>query len=338
MSDKVRRIEEKDFQSVYELFDHRKSIEELKWLYTNPENDLIYNAFVSVDINSNITGVIGYITSEYSDNSTTSSGVIPMTWQLKKDYKGIAGVLLFKRILKEADFAIAIQGSMIAQDLYKLFKYKYLSSSYSYLNILDLRKFNKYTRGKNIFKRLALTAVLLPSYLKNILRGDSFDSQINLSPFTGKIDENIVQPNVFGKVITKEYVDWMLKCPLLDTYAFNIKNGNEHIGICILYIKELKNVKLGRIVHLPFLGNDELLWKQVIRTCLTFFKKNDCCLVSGIAHHKMCHKGYKKSGFINIKIDNKPIYIRDGKKHLARVDLTNWHIQYSEGDKAYRNF
>ena len=338
MSDKIRRIEEKDFQSVSELFDHKKSIEELKWLFTNPDNHLVYNAFVSVDANNIITGVIGFISSVYSDSNITSIGVIPMSWQLKKDYKGIAGVLLFKKILQKGDFAIAIEGSKIAQDLYKLFKYRFLSRSYTYVKILDLKNYFKYTKGLKLITRLGLIGVCFLNYLKNPIRKSHKDVEVNLSTYDGVIHKNIVNSNSFGKVITKNYVDWILNCPVLKSFAFNIKKGNENIGICIFYINEINNVKVGRIVHLPFLGNNELLWEKVISECLTFFKKKDCCLVSGLAHHKMCQKGYKKSGFYNIYPDGRPVYIKDANKKLETVNLEEWHIQFSEGDKAYRGF
>ena len=38
MSTKIRRICESDFPEVSRLFDIRKGIEELKWLYRDPEN------------------------------------------------------------------------------------------------------------------------------------------------------------------------------------------------------------------------------------------------------------------------------------------------------------
>lgn len=337
MNERIRRIDESDFQQVSDLFNNRKSVEELKWLYTDPNDIATYNAFVSIDANDTITGVIGYITGTYLYNKNSVVGVIPMNWQIKKNYKGMSGVLLFKKILEYGDFALAIQGSNVAQDLYKLFKYKYISKAHTLSKILNIKGFFIYTKGKGWLNRFGLTSLLLPSLFFNFVKKNSRSNSIKLLPYDGILINNN-KSDYFSKILTNEYLNWAMRCPLLKSHAFNIFSNKEHIGSCLLYINEVNSVKVGRFVHLSFLGKDKSLWKNVINECLRFLKNEGCCLVTTLAHNKFCVSGFKSSGFLNIKIGDKPIFIRDTKDILKNIDLETWHLQYSEGDKAYRDF
>lgn len=338
MADKIRRIEERDLLEVSALYNGRKSVEELKWLFTNPDDSTIYNAFVAEDNKNQIIGVIGYVVSVYSQNSFELSGSIPISWKLHSEYKGIAGVLLFKKVMGLGDFGITIAGSETAKDLYKLFKYKYLSNIDQYYKILELKDSYKSLHRKSFIKTLGMFACLLPSYFNTLKRKQSEDN-IGLIKYNGSnFAEDIENTSVFKKKINKNYLDWLLDCPLVKSDAFVIKRGDKNLGVCILYIKEEGNIKKGRIVHLPYLGNDVKIWESVIDRCIYYLKENGCCIVNASAHNTINKKGYLSSGFVNIKKHYKPLYIKDPKKSLDHIDLNNWHLQYSEGDKAYRSF
>ncbi len=336
MADKIRRIEEKDFLEVSALYNGRKSVKELKWLFTNPGDSTIYNAFVAENNKNEIIGVIGYVLSIYSQNIFELSGSIPISWKLHSEYKGMAGVLLFKKVMNLGDFGITIAGSETAKDLYKLFKYKYISKIDQYYKILDLKGSYRSLHRKSILKTVGMFAYLSPSYFKNPKHSvdDIYFKRYDGSNFI----EEQSSKNLFKKKITKNYIDWLLDCPLVKTYAFTIKKDKLNLGTCVLYIKEKDGVKKGRIVHLPYLGSDIKIWESVIDKCIYYLKENGCCIVNASAHNTMNKKGYLSSGFVNIKKHYKPLYIKDPKNSLDHIDLNNWYLQYSEGDKAYRSF
>jgi hypothetical protein len=182
-----------------------------------------------------------------------------------------------------------------------------------------------------------MVGFLLPSYFKN-LKKKSWDDKITLIEYDGnKILEEKVSSTIFKKKITKNYIDWLLNCPTLKTLAFHIKNKNENLGICVLYIQKVNNFNRGRIVHLPYLGANEEIWKNVIARCIAILKKENCCIVTGLAHNNLNQLGFLKSGFLKIKEHRKPIFIKDSTKKIVNYDLNNWFLQYSEGDKAYRD-
>ena len=51
----------------------------------------------------------------------------------------------------------------------------------------------------------------------------------------------------------------------------------------------------------------------------------------------MVRTGYKKSGFMKIEKHSKPFYLKTKRNEFLPVDIKDWDLQYSEGDKAYRD-
>lgn len=339
MAEKIRRIEDGDFQAVSALYNGRKSVEELQWLFTNPDDQSIYNAFVAIDKENQVIGVIGYVLSDYNHGGNKRiKGVIPISWKLLPDYKGMAGVMLFKKILALGKFGLTIAGSETAQDLYKLFKFKYVSDIDHYYKILNAPNALKSLHRKSIVKTLGMFGFLLPSYFKKS-KTRLLNGNIKLIPYDGvHYMQETAYDDIFKKTISKNYIDWLLHCPILKTYAFNIQYKNKNLGTCVMYISGKGKNSKGRIVHLPYLENDIIIWESVINKCSNFLRQEGCCMVSGLAHNKENQIAYQKAGFIKIKKHSKPLFIKDSQSVLDDIDLNNWFLQFSEGDKAYRSF
>lgn len=334
---RISQVEENDLHKISELYGFRKSTKELKWLYSDPYNKGDLNAYVARDENDHIVGIIGYESATYEQNDLEFTGVIFMTWLVAADYKGFAAVSLLKKVSNLGDFAISIAGSELGQSLYPILKYKKISKIDIYYKILNFNKFYKSLDGKAFIRKIGLSAILLPSYFRKS-KIKTAENSVELVPYIGNnfiLDKS--KNGIFKKKVTKNYLDWLLECPLVESYAFVVKNGDKELGMCVVYIKTTNKIKKGRIVHLPFLGKDDKLWSNVIDRCVHFLRKKDCCLVTGLAHHKMTHEGFLNSGFI-LKQHNKPVYIKDPNENLKSISLKNWHIQFSEGDKGYRGF
>ena len=102
MSLTIRPLKKEDLPQISALYNARKTVEELEWLYKNLENPSVFNAFVAEDENHAIIGVDAFILSTYVFNETKHLGVTPITWMLKPDYKGMAGISLFKKVLEQS--------------------------------------------------------------------------------------------------------------------------------------------------------------------------------------------------------------------------------------------
>ncbi len=334
MMEKIRRIEAGDFEQISALYENRKSIEELKWLFKDVENPNEYCAYVAINNDNKVVGAIGYSISKYKRKDLVLEGVIFMSWIVASNYKGLAGVLLLKKVSLLGDFAIAISGTKMGQSLYPMLKYNLVSNIDTYYKVLNPLKIYNAINRSSFLKKIGMVSYLLPSYFKNSkMNSTKIQTEFVTYDGTNFCEEN---NNIFGKIITQNYVNWLLSCPLLNTYGFCIKKGDNYLGMCILYIQKTKNSTKGRIVHLPFLGNDTGTWMEVINLCLKFFKKENCSLVTSLSHHEMNHSGLIECGFFKIEQHNKPLYIKDLNNKLNSISFKNWHLQYSEGDKAYR--
>jgi len=336
----IRRLKEDDFEAISALYNGRKNIEELKWLLTDPEDQNHYNAFVAEKDDKSIIGVIGYSLSIYTQNRKNIKGVIPMNWKVIDHYKGMAGVLLFKKVLSLGEFGIAISGSKTAQDLYALFKYKFEGNITQFYKVLDLFTMIKQYKRKSAIKTYGMIAKLSPSFFKNNY-SSKIEQIVKLSPCDSKIIpiiSNKQDQDTFQKKITKNYIKWLMICPTVKTLAYNISKDSKEYGTCILYIYNNGKIKFGRIVHIPFLANDKQLWKEVIIQCSRILKEKGCALVTGLALNNLNKEGYQKSGYIEIKKHAKPLFIKDSNNILEVFNIGNWFLQYSEGDKGYRNF
>jgi hypothetical protein len=332
MSEKIRQIAEEDFPEVSGLFNHNKSIEELKWLFRDPNNPGNYNAFVALDKSGRLVGIIGYVISIYKQNEKEIKGVIPMSWKILSDYKGFAGVMLMKKVLEKGDFGFTTGGTDKAHSLFPLFKLDYLKSGTKYFKIFNIWNFFNSIEG-NFVKRLLKTVLLLPAYFKIIKKKNIYEDLKLVEYDPDMFVPDLLLDNDFHKPINKEYLSWLLQCPILKTYAFYIIKGQKNFGVCVFYIKEVKGTRRGRIVYLPFLGKDMKLWRSVLYKSFEFFNSQKCCSITSIATNSTLHAGYETGMFKFIK--SRPIYLKDTKLKLEDIDIQNWNIQYTEGDSAF---
>ena len=64
----------------------------------------------------------------YYQDKKEIQGVTPITWMIAPNYKGMAGIYLFKKAMEQGDIGVVLGGTEIAQTLYPLFKYKHISN------------------------------------------------------------------------------------------------------------------------------------------------------------------------------------------------------------------
>lgn len=331
----IRTLQEHDFEALEPLYDHRKSIKELKWVFKNPDSPQTYNGFVAVDENDLLFGVIGYMRSEYYLNGTTIDCITPFNWKLSTQYKGMAGVVLFKKVLALSDMIISVGGSDVAKTLYPLFKFKSLANNAIYYKVVHPINYLKSLKTKGPMQRMKLLGYLLPSYFKR-LSATKMVNDLEFLDYNDQIFEEPKNKTGFYKRITKNYLDWLLECPLVESMAFNIKYNNDFIGTCILYIDSVENVKRGRIVYVPHIDQDQKLANTVIRQCVELLIDENCCLITCLSRTIMNQTALKNNGFIKIDGHSTLLNIKDSKNLLTEEHINNWHFQYAEGDDAYR--
>lgn len=331
MKSKIERISsEEDFIGVHNLYEGRKSIQELKWLYTDPNSSEYYNAFVAKTETNQVIGVIGYQTSIFKQGQTRLKGVIDFTWKVSPGIKGLHGLMLKKKIFEFGDFLYGMGGSKDAQKLSQMFKYKAVTRYCRYYKILNLKQYKGSLEKEGFKMKVGKLAYLIPSIFlrspKGMISNDVRFSNYKSGSIPFEESEITIKNN-----ISNNHVDWLLQCPLVESFAFNINKGSNYLGTCVCYIGIVNYIKIGRIVYLPFLGNDVEIWVNVIENCLKIFKENNCAFVSAVGSHKMNKAGLKKAGFIGNIMDKKLVTVSDKMNVTENFDFNLMQMQFSDG-------
>jgi len=237
-----------------------------------------------------------------------------------------------KKALEQGDIGVIVGGTKTAQTLFSMFKLNDIKKSAKFFRVFNPWLHFKYMEG-DFLRKLIKTMVLMPSTLIKIKRRDIYSDVELIKNVSGDSAEEVKSYAYFYKKKNKNYVSWLLKCPILKTYSFHIKKGDKNLGTCVFYIKKLKFTSRGRIIYLPNLGNDLKLWRSVLYKALEFFKANKCCVVTSLASNHVSKKGYS-TGMLKsiVKI---PIFLKDTKNLITDFDLNTWDIQYIEGDRGY---
>ncbi len=330
---KIRRLIKKDIPEIIQLFRNRKSDKELNWILRDPENPLSYNAFVAITNEDIIVGVIGYVLSTFLDNKKLIKGVIPMLWLIRRNYRGLAGILLLKKVLELGEFGYGIEGTQMAQELFLKFKYNKVSQRFSYKKTYDPIKYF-IDSDKSFIDKIVRIIPRIPNYVMSFQK-PSIYKDIELIKYNGdNYFEEGHSDSVFHVNVNKRFIDWLNACPFLESYVFGIKHKDKKLGMCVFYINQSKEKRLGRIVYMPYLGKDIKLWNTVIKKSLKFFKDKNCFIVDtiGINHHHVV--SLQRFGFIK-SVNPQPIFLRDPKQLLKNVNFDDMHMQYTEGDNAY---
>lgn len=331
----IRQATPSDIPAIEALYGGRKVGPELSWLFTNPEHPSELNAFVAVESVDTIVGVVGYVKSSYTFQGRIFDGVTPMSWKIADGYKGFAGVQLLKKVYALGGFGIAIGGSKAARDMYPIYKLQYQDEIYAYIKVF--RPVRHFLSLRNaLAKRAANTLLLLGSWFKcaRVTRPG-----IRLQPISADQYSPIdLDPEVFQKIVGQPYLAWLLACPNVQARAYRILRDQKMAGLAVLYIQPFgMGIKRGRIVYLSHLGNDSADWVSAISLLHRELKVAGCASVSAIGLHPGAKIAFEKAGYTHFRRKDKPFYIKDPDGALEGIQARQWHIQYTEGDKAYRS-
>ena len=129
---------------------------------------------------------------------------------------------------------------------------------------------------------------------------------------------------------------WLEACPLVSMLSFTLYHRDQEMGPAICYICENSGVRRGRIVHIPYLGNDTEAYRQAIALLEKELVARSCCSVNALAMQAASRKSLVMQGFRTRKSTARKLYVRDPDKLLEGVDLNQWYLSFYESDKGYR--
>jgi hypothetical protein len=334
MAFQIRQTTIDDIPHISALYKSRKIDDELKWVFTNPYNTEQFNSFVAIDDNGKIFGAIGFSTSTYKVGDKEFTATIPMSWIIHPDHKGFAGIQLFKKAIEISEVGMTIGGSQAAKNIYPVFKLKYVGDINTYIKVFrPVRYF--FSLDNDLVRKCGNLLLTIPSFL-SFKRADT--RNILLKPYSASTNIEANKNSIVQKQISDPYIKWLLNCPVVEAFAFHIYSNDQFIGNAVCYkSKEKNNIFRGRIVYVPHLGNNLKLWQSVFYSLEKFLKSQGCVSISGLGFDSNTKKAFESFGYVDFKRKRKPFYIKDNKNMLEGINLLDWHLQYTEGDKAYRS-
>ena len=335
MKIEIRETTESDIPIISDLYNGRKTVEELNWLLSDPSGKKKYNSFVAVDESDHVVGAIGYILSKYRYNEKEFNGVGFFNWIVDSSHRGLAGIQLLRKVMKMGDFGFAISGSDMGQKVYSALKLEFQFDNYFYFKVREPLKFLKIDRSsfpKNIIK----TLYLLPSK-RGFNSQKVYSSDIEFEPYKETHElKPILYENVMHKILDRDQIKWILSCPIVESYAFTIILKGIPVGVAICYVNRRKNgINSGRITYLPYLGQDDNHWYEVISKIEQFLIEKKCVHISTTASHPKLIEVLKKFYYIPIKQDPKPFFVRDVKNNLGEVPDDSWYLTFAEKGGDY---
>ncbi len=329
----IREIEENDFKSVYKLFHQRKSHSLIKWLYGHPcANGK--SAYVAIE-NGELIGCIGYTKQNYAINKTIYTGLTPLSWEVNKENRGLAGVKLLMKALSGADFYFGLDGSADMKTVFKQMGFKPVGHVVGARKILKPLNFLKSLNeiGPRDIYRTLKHIISYPFHLSQSSK------RFNLSKITDYDFKPIdLQEGKFQNVIDTEHLNWLNSNPEIETMAFECKVNNTIIAPIILGVKNTKGrYKRGIIIHLPFPTtqtyeeNDEL-----ISHIEWYLKTLDASSVSVLTAGEKSHEIYKKRGY-NFEPKQRPVTAKGPKEIIEKLMNCEPLLSYAVSDKCIRN-
>ena len=303
-----------------------------EWLLMDNDTNNSFRSFVAVD-NNKVIGHIGYVRSYYHFSGKRYVGVHPLAWMVEEKHRGLGlGLSLFSKTMKECDFNLTTAGTEIAQKFYRSLNFNIVTYGKRFTKVLKPKKYYKILSGSASL-RFARTLIHSRGLLKKSRISSSKGSvetevkATDIHKFEYEVDESVMT-----NIPEERYIDWILNCPVVNTYVFSLSSKGKPCGFAVCYTQKTDNdILVGRIVHISNLGSETKIWHQVIYHLEKFFRTKGCAIISTLATYPVFIQALNQSGYI-FRAES-GIWIK-GK--LPDIPKNSWHLTYLEGDLGYR--
>lgn len=324
-----------DIRTLYkEVYPDRphlvKTEEEIEWLFSDPRADQEMLGFLARTEEGILAGLIGYSLNKYCYQDRIMTGVIPISWMISAQHRGILGIQLLKKVMVLADFGFAIQGSSTAQQAYRAVKLKPAGEASVYTKVL--RPLNYFRSERKSTIGTAVKSLYFYGKKSNFSSTDSI-GVLNYQPEDLTHAES---DGILRMVIDNARVKWIQSCPLVESLTFNLEISGKAFGPAICYIRNEAGIMRGRIVHLPYMGGN----LDHIRAAISLLERElysrTCCVVSVLAFNPVLRKALEISAYKTRKSTSRALYVRDPRGVFEGIQLSDWHLSFYESDKGYR--
>jgi hypothetical protein len=307
-----------------------KGKDELEWLYSDPRQDSDFLGYIARTPENEIAGIISYSLNPYKIGDKEYNGVIPVSWMIAEGHRGLLGIQLLKEVMKEGDFAFALQGSEEAQQSYRVLKLNFIGTANIYTKVL--RPF-AFIRSENDFTPTTLIKSLF--YLGRKKSHRAYQD-MHLEPGLNSEGIHHSPVNHLAMVPDANRNKWLDACPLVELVPFTLYCQGKEKGPALCYISYAQGIRRGRIVHIPYMGEDTAAYRQAIGLLENELAKRGCCSINALAMQSASRRAFLLQGYRTRKNAHRKLYVRDTDKLLDAADLKEWYLTYYESDKGYR--
>lgn len=296
----VRATEERDLPRISDLtekvFGLRRGVDVLGWLLTRAPRRV--ESWVA-ERGDEIVGHTAVVRSRYGANGAWATGAHAFLWMVDERFRGDAGMMLGRTIVGYGDFLIVLGGTATTQA------------------ILTGRRFVQVAEAKEFrFSREPETAA---ERVLRLVEGDAA-GEASSRPETVTANE-----------AAADHLAWLAGCPELEAARFTLERDGRPLGPVLLYVNRRASPVSGRIVHLPFLGDDDAAWSAALAAVGRELARRGCRTWSALATHPAAAGACAAAGAE--VAGTRPVWVRERHKILGPEA---WHLTYLEGDLAYR--
>ena len=334
MSTEIRQIEPTDFDQIFELFGRRKSRSLLGWIYGHPCAEG-RSGYVAVQ-DGRIIGAVGFVRSTYVVNGKKLTGLIPLSWEVEEESRGITGIRLLRRALSNADFFMGMDGSEDMKAIFKGLNFKKIGEGKNARKVIRPFAYLKTLRKIGIRDLLRMV-----SHVWNNMTSVTPVSRVQLIEITANYSSGTtgdVIPGLFYNTISPDHVQWLTSSPGMTAIVFEVQIENTVYAPIHCFIRYMQNgCRRGQITHIPPLRTEhKSYYIDIVLAIEDYFRKNEITSISTLVTNPDLESALK---VLRYTFDPKirPIVIKSDEETERRFEGTTIHLSYAESDKSIRN-
>ena len=318
----IRRAALDDLPRVAELFKPRvRSVQTFEWLLSSDDGTL--RSFVA-ELDGQIVGHIGYVTSSYAVNGRVFKGVFTIEWIVDSKYSGPAGLKLYSEVMKIGDFTFVIGGTETVAKIYPMLKFHVPFQVSRFQKVIDPIGYFRSSINSSLLKRVAKSVVYSS---RRLFSRRVKLSDIELVPGIGPVESD---STAIARVVEEEQIRWIESAPECEAVPLSVKKSGVVLCQAICILKKGKRSNFGRIAFVSNPPADH--WREIVGALERYLALRGCCSLSVMASHQPFKDALVQNGYSEIR--QSPFWLRDRKKHFDGVP---WHLSYFEGDLAHRS-
>lgn len=239
MTIEIRGIKGEDFDAIYELYEGNKTIDLHKWLYAYP-NPEEYNGYAAV-LEGKICGLIGYTKTTYNVDGEILTGVVPHSFLVDKNQRGIAGLKLLNKVFTDADFFMFIDGTEMSQKIFKIMRFSNVGNAIGATKMLRLGgDFNK-----RCLKCYAHSLSDNWRVIKSWFKSDKDNFEIVEEQARG---QKAVE-GVFNNMLHESHLAWLRGNPLHQVKVLTVILDENHQETFVCCLRKKKGKIICQITH-----------------------------------------------------------------------------------------